>query len=69
MAKKWEPDPSVRPLLAAIAKAEKQRDTMSRNERLGRDRETGRAEMFPSTQPGDRQWRSPLGGLATETKG
>jgi hypothetical protein len=63
----WQPHPSVRPLLAAIKRAEERRDRMTRNQQLGRDAQ-GRAEMFPSSQPGGRQWRSPLGGTAVETK-
>jgi hypothetical protein len=39
-----------------------------KNKRLGRDPQTGRAEMFPSTLPSDRKHASPLGGVAAETK-
>jgi hypothetical protein len=56
------------PLLNAIRKAEARHATMNRNERLGRDRDTGQAPMFESTIPGNRGAVSPLGGVATETK-
>jgi hypothetical protein len=55
-------------LSAAMTRAQHQRDRQTRNERLGRDPVTGRAVMFESTLPGGRQWRSPLGGRAVETK-
>jgi hypothetical protein len=64
---KWEPSPVVRPLLEAIKRAEERRDRLTRNQRLGRDAQ-GRAEMFPSLAKDSRQWRSPLGGIAGETK-
>jgi hypothetical protein len=60
---KWEPHPSVRPLLAAIKRAEERRRTMTRNQRLGRD-EQGRAPMFPSLLADARAHVSPLGGQA-----
>jgi hypothetical protein len=59
----WQPHPSVRPLLAAIARAEERRRTMTRNQRLGRDAQ-GRAPMFPSLLAGARGATSPLGGQA-----
>jgi hypothetical protein len=62
----WQPHPSVRPLLAAIAKAEERRRTMTRNQRLGRDAQ-GRAPIFPSLEPGARGAMSPLGGQAKPT--
>jgi hypothetical protein len=57
---KYEPHESVRPLLAAIRRAEQRHVNAIR----GRDPDTGRSPMFESLQPGDRGWRSPLGGFA-----
>jgi hypothetical protein len=63
----WEPHPNVRPLLAAIKRAEERRDAMTRNQRLGRDAQ-GLAPMFPSLEPGARGATSPLDGRAVESK-
>jgi hypothetical protein len=61
---KWQPHPSVRPLLDAMTRAQQRRDTTNRNVRLGRDPVTGRAPLFPSTLPGSRGFVSPLQGQA-----
>jgi hypothetical protein len=61
---KWRPDPKVVPLLNALRKAEQRHATMNRNERLGRDRDTGQAVMFESLLPNSRGSVSPLGGQA-----
>jgi hypothetical protein len=63
---KWEPHPKVRPLLAAIASAERRRDERHRQEQ--ERQRLLKTALFPSLLPGSRGAMSPLGGQAVEIK-